>query len=710
MSRGRSRGLWWRNGPSTRERLTELSDRVDHLAHVIEVANHSVVSLLAELHAASLRAGAEHAERLRLDDSRHQELVERSAAIGSDLTRSIDALRAHVVGQSNALAGEVRARLAGIASTTRMVGETVTSVAEHVAAVDAGGALDGPTVSVVVAVRNRSALLGRCLSSIVRQTYPNWRCVVVDDGSDDDVAAAVTTLTAGDDRFEVVRRPHGGAAAARATGVASSAGELVTFLDSDNEWYPSRLARVVEAFAVRPDAQWAIDQQVVDGVPENMPRVRSMRADLSELDTDNFIDNASITVTRQALLQVGGIETGRARLDDWDLVLRLSDLGEPIRLPTIGNHYIDRSADRLSTQSSGQPERHAIRRARRGTPAAGLKILAAEWHYPQGTETYVENDLAGLEELGAEIVVWSEVDEAALRYDTRFPVTHGELAEVISQVRPTLVLTHWISTAVRLRGVTAAAGIPHVVRAHGFDHDDRSVAELVRHPNTLVHLLPHQLGPWVGHPAVTAHPVSFDHTRYGPVADKDRRHVVRIAAGLTTKDLETFIETARLCPDHRFTLALGTALHREHVIAELVDFVRSTDAPVEVRRDLSPNEASQLVAEAGVYLHTHGTETPFGMPVSIAESLATGSYVLARDLQGIHHYIGSAGDLYRGESVAERSEHAAAFINATSAWDDGRWSAQRRQALDQAWRAYPADVVASDLVADWHERLPIPHG
>jgi glycosyltransferase involved in cell wall biosynthesis len=284
---------------------------------------------------------------------------------------------------------------------------------------------------------------------------------------------------------------------------------------------------------------------------------------------------------------------------------------------------------------------------------------------------------------------------------------HGDLADAISEVNPALVLTHWIGTARRLRPITAAADVPHVVRVHGFDHSDDVVAELVRYPQTLVHLFPHQIGPWMGHPAVTSHPVSFDHNRYGPVADKDRRHVVRIAAGLTTKDLETFVETARLCPDHRFTLALGTALYREHVIAEFIDFVRSTGAPVDVRQDLSPNEASQLVAEAGIYLHTHGTETPFGMPVSIAEALATGSYVLARDLPGIHHYIGSAGDLYRGESVQARAEHAAAFINATLAWDDRRWADQQRWALDLAWRAFPADVVAADLVEVWRQRLPI---
>jgi glycosyltransferase involved in cell wall biosynthesis len=691
---------------------------VGHLAHTIEVTNHSVVTLLAQLHEASARADDERSHRDELAALRHVELLDRTQAVERQLVAAIDGLRAESiaaiaglraesVGELHALAVEFRRRSDDLHVTTRLVGDSVTSVAEHLAAVDSGGATDGPLVSVIVPVRNRAGLLARCLTSVVAQTYPNWECVVVDDGSHDDVVAAVERATGGDERFRVVRREHGGAAAARAAGIEATTGELVTFLDSDNEWYPNRLARIVAAFAARPDASWAIDQQVVDGIPDGTARVRAMRADLSALEDENFIDAGSVTMTRLALERAGGVDTSRHRLDDWDLVLRLGGLGEPIRVPTIGNHYIDRSDDRLSVASSAGPERHRIRRGRRGLPAAGLRILAAEWHYPQGTESYIENDLAGLRELGAEITVWSELDEAALVYESPHQVLHGDLADAVSEVQPSLVLTHWISTARRLRPVTAAAGVPHVVRAHGFDHDNDVVAELVAHRHTLVHLHPHQFGPWAHHPAVSAHPVSFDHGRYQPVNDSDNRHVVRIAAGLTTKDLETFVETAKRCPDHRFTLAIGTALYREHVIDELASYVRSSGAAIELRRDLSPTEASTLVSEAGIYLHTHGTSTPFGMPVSIVESLATGSYVLARDLPGIHGLLGPAGDLYDGASVEARADHAAAFINATLAWDDRRWAAQHTRALDRAWRLFPADVVAADLVATWRERLPL---
>ena len=41
------------------------------------------------------------------------------------------------------------------------------------------------TISAIVPVYNTEKLVGRCIDSVIAQTYPNWELILVDDGSTD---------------------------------------------------------------------------------------------------------------------------------------------------------------------------------------------------------------------------------------------------------------------------------------------------------------------------------------------------------------------------------------------------------------------------------------------------------------------------------------------------------------------------------------------
>jgi len=84
-----------------------------------------------------------------------------------------------------------------------------------------------PDVTVLIPVRDRAALLDRCLSALGR-SYP---AVVVDDGSEDPGSVAGVAAAHG---AALVRRPvNGGPGAARNTGLLGVTTDLVAFLDSD---------------------------------------------------------------------------------------------------------------------------------------------------------------------------------------------------------------------------------------------------------------------------------------------------------------------------------------------------------------------------------------------------------------------------------------------------------------------------------------------
>jgi glycosyltransferase involved in cell wall biosynthesis len=110
-----------------------------------------------------------------------------------------------------------------------------------------------PSVSVVVATRDRPELLRRAVTAILGQTYPgSVQCVVVFDQSDPDLPWDDLGLQR---RLELVRNQRAaGLAGARNSGILHADGELLAFCDDDDEWLPDKLRRQVEQLESRPDA------------------------------------------------------------------------------------------------------------------------------------------------------------------------------------------------------------------------------------------------------------------------------------------------------------------------------------------------------------------------------------------------------------------------------------------------------------------------
>lgn len=88
-------------------------------------------------------------------------------------------------------------------------------------------------ISVIVPVYNTNPnLLLKCLDSILRQTYKNIECVVVDDGSYNKQTLAL--LDSFSKRINILRKKNGGVSSARNLGIAQSKGEYIIFVDSDD--------------------------------------------------------------------------------------------------------------------------------------------------------------------------------------------------------------------------------------------------------------------------------------------------------------------------------------------------------------------------------------------------------------------------------------------------------------------------------------------
>ena len=106
------------------------------------------------------------------------------------------------------------------------------------------------SVSTVVPTFDRAVLLRSALESAVPQCERGDEIIVVDDGSTDDTEAVVRSFGP---PVVYLRAHHRGAGAARNAGVSAASGDLVAFLDSDDEWMPGKLALQRAVMAAFPE-------------------------------------------------------------------------------------------------------------------------------------------------------------------------------------------------------------------------------------------------------------------------------------------------------------------------------------------------------------------------------------------------------------------------------------------------------------------------
>lgn len=92
-------------------------------------------------------------------------------------------------------------------------------------------------VSIVVPLYNKRQCVRRTLDSIAAQTFADFEVLVVDDGSSDGGAHIVANYA--DPRFRLITQRNAGPGAARNRGVAEAKGDLLAFLDADDEWLPN---------------------------------------------------------------------------------------------------------------------------------------------------------------------------------------------------------------------------------------------------------------------------------------------------------------------------------------------------------------------------------------------------------------------------------------------------------------------------------------
>lgn len=184
--------------------------------------------------------------------------------------------------------------------------------------------MTGPSsVSVVIPVFNGERFIGEAIKSVLGQSVGDLECIVVDDGSTDGTRELLSQIPG----IRVIEQANRGVSAARNIGAEASRGDLIAFLDADDVWLRSKLARQVPLFEDE-DVQMAYcGLRLVD---ERLDPIRDVPGLPPEAAFENTILMRSGTMsvaatgvfTREAFEKLGGFDERMSTSADADLGCR----------------------------------------------------------------------------------------------------------------------------------------------------------------------------------------------------------------------------------------------------------------------------------------------------------------------------------------------------------------------------------------------------
>jgi glycosyltransferase involved in cell wall biosynthesis len=191
-----------------------------------------------------------------------------------------------------------------------------------------------PLVSIIVRThQGRQGFLEECLNSLAEQTYAELEIIIVEDGGDESEPLAKAFAAASGRRLNYLSVPRQGRSRAGNLGLNAARGELLGFLDDDDQFLSEHVAVLVGALRERPEAAAAcslayeVPTRVVSREPlayTEAGRYVVHRRPFAPADllARNFLPIQAVLFRRELFERLGGFSETLEMLEDWDLWIR----------------------------------------------------------------------------------------------------------------------------------------------------------------------------------------------------------------------------------------------------------------------------------------------------------------------------------------------------------------------------------------------------
>jgi len=218
------------------------------------------------------------------------------------------------------------------------------------------------TFTVIIPTFNRAEDLHRCLNSLQRQTYNNFKVIVSDDGSTDNTKEVVSHFQNKLNLSYFYNENWGGPARPRNIGIENTSSNWIFFLDSDDYFAENKIECFAKMNLDDFDFFYHDLHIVKDGNTTGSIKSRQLKKDAYHdlLFNLNAIPTSSVLVRTDLLIKNGGFSEDKAlvAVEDFDLWLRLCKNNRiRIKYIPIALGYYQLGGDNITTNDTRQIDR-----------------------------------------------------------------------------------------------------------------------------------------------------------------------------------------------------------------------------------------------------------------------------------------------------------------------------------------------------------------
>jgi glycosyltransferase involved in cell wall biosynthesis len=213
-------------------------------------------------------------------------------------------------------------------------------------------------ISVVMPSFQSALFIHNTLQSIVEQTILPSQVLIVDDGSTDSTCLIIEEFskTYPELNIELIRSSHKGPGAARNIGVQRATSQWISFLDSDDLWFPNKLETCLKAIRENHQSNFFCHNETM--IAEDCSTTLLDYSKLYSPDKPiteqlfkiNLFSTSAVVCKRADILNVGGFDETLSSAQDYELWLRMSPKLSPYFIKKVLGTYTIRQGNISTTR------------------------------------------------------------------------------------------------------------------------------------------------------------------------------------------------------------------------------------------------------------------------------------------------------------------------------------------------------------------------
>jgi glycosyltransferase involved in cell wall biosynthesis len=198
--------------------------------------------------------------------------------------------------------------------------------------------MSAPAVTVLMPVYNAERFVGQTVDSVLAQGFRDFEFLIINDGSTDRSLEILQSYADRDDRIRLLSRPNTGYVAALNEGLGLARGEFIARIDADDLADPRRLE--LQLARMRPEPglvalgsnAWAMDEEGRLLGDYDVPLTHE-EIEAAHLRGSSSVHHPAVMLRPEVVKRVGGYRKELMPCEDFDLWLRLGEVGRLANLP-----------------------------------------------------------------------------------------------------------------------------------------------------------------------------------------------------------------------------------------------------------------------------------------------------------------------------------------------------------------------------------------